>query len=360
MSDDSTDDSQKTEEPTSKKLEDSRKKGQVPMSKELNNWVMLLAGTIVIVAMSSSMMSDMATTFKGLMENSYQLHGVSGGLGAVLSELFTSIFKAMALPLIFLIIAAILAPLIQVGPLFAPGSIAPSLDKLSIMKGFERMFSMRSLFEFLKGLLKISLIGGVSFVLLAPFFEGVDHFIGLPIPSMMEEFRGMLFRLMAGILVTLFVLAVIDVVYQRMEHMKKMRMSRKEIQDEHKQTDGDPHMKAKLRQLRMQKSQQRMMQAVPDATVVITNPTHFAIALQYDGDTMDAPICLAKGMDDVALRIREKAKESDVQLVENKPLARALYDIVEIGEIIPTEHYQAVAEIISYVYSLNKGRSKKK
>jgi flagellar biosynthetic protein FlhB len=165
---------------------------------------------------------------------------------------------------------------------------------------------------------------------------------------------------MVGILVTLFVLAVIDVVYQSMEHMKKMRMSRKEIQDEHKQTDGDPHMKAKLRQLRMQKSQQRMMQAVPEATVVITNPTHFAIALQYDGETMDAPICLAKGMDDVALRIREVAKDNDVQMVENKPLARALYDVVEIGEIIPTEHYQAVAEIISYVFSLNKGKPKKK
>ena len=140
-----------------------------------------------------------------------------------------------------------------------------------------------------------------------------------------------------------------------------MRMSRKEIQDEHKQTDGDPQYESKIAPTSYAKvTTQRMMQAVPDATVVITNPTHFAIALQYDGDTMDAPICLAKGMDDVALRIREKAKESDVQLVENKPLARALYDIVEIGEIIPTEHYQAVAEIISYVYSLNKGRSKKK
>ena len=173
--------------------------------------------------------------------------------------------------------------------------------------------------------------------------------------QMMDEFRVIFFRLMAGVLVVLFILAVIDVLYQRMEHMKKMRMSRKEIKDEQRQTDGDPHVKAKLRQLRMQKAQQRMIQSVPEATVVITNPTHYAIALKYDGDTMDAPVCVAKGVDEIAAKIREVAKENDVELVENKPLARALYDVVEIDDPIPTEHFQAVAEIISYVYRL-KGK----
>jgi flagellar biosynthetic protein FlhB len=132
-------------------------------------------------------------------------------------------------------------------------------------------------------------------------------------------------------------------------------MSRKDIKDEHRQSDGDPHMKAKLRQLRMQKAQTRMIQSVPTADVIITNPTHFAIALKYDGDTMDAPVCVAKGMDDVALNIREVAKENDVQIIENKPLARALYDTVEIDETIPLEHYEAVAEVISYVFKL-KGK----
>jgi len=213
------------------------------------------------------------------------------------------------------------------------------------------------MFEFLKGILKITIIGVVSTILLYPFFESIDHFIGLPVAYIMDEFKSLFLRLMAGVLVVLFILAVIDVLYQRMEHMKKMRMSRQEIKDEQRQTDGDPHMKGKLRQLRMQKAQQRMMQSVPDATVVITNPTHFAIALKYDPDGMDAPLCVAKGMDEVALRIREVAKENKVEIVENKPLARAMYEVVEIDEIIPMEHYQAVAQIISYVFKL-RGKMK--
>lgn len=357
MSDDSTDDSQKTEEPTPKKLEESRKKGQVPLSREMNNWVMLLGGTIVMGAMGGSFMGELTGLFKLLIENSYQLHGASGGLGYVLSELFVSTAKIISVPILFLLIAGFLSPFVQIGALFSPESIKPSIEKISIAKGFTRMFSMRSLFEFFKGLLKITIIGGVSFILLYPFFGSIEHFVGLPIPYMMAEFKVMFLRLMGGVLVILFVLAIIDIIYQRMEHMKKMKMSRQEIKDEQRQTDGDPHMKAKLRQLRMQKAQQRMMQSVPQADVIITNPTHFAIALKYDADVMEAPKCIAKGMDDVAFRIRDVAKENDIHIIENKPLARALYDTVEIDETIPMDHYQAVAQIISYVFKL-KGKLK--
>jgi flagellar biosynthetic protein FlhB len=356
MADDSTDDSQKTEEPTAKKLEESRKKGDVPLSREMNHWVMLLAGTILIIALAGPMMSAMSETMKLLIKNSWQLHGASGGIGRVLSALFTDVMIALLLPVLFLIIAAILGPFIQVGPLFAPESIQPKLSKISVIKGFGRLFSLRSIFEFLKGILKICLIGAISFILLYPFFDTIDHLVGLPIPYMMEEMRVMFFRMMAGVLVVLFILAVMDVVYQRMEHMKKMRMSRQEIKDEHKQTEGDPQVRARLRQLRMQRAQQRMIQNVPNADVVITNPTHFAIALQYDPETMDAPVCIAKGVDEVAARIREVAKDNDIQLVENKLLARALFDTVEIDDVIPIEHYQAVAEIISYVFNLRKGK----
>jgi len=348
------DDSQKTEDPTQKKLEESRKKGDVPMSKEMNNWVMLLAGTIVILGMGGTMLSDLARVFKEILANSFQFHGVAGnGIGVVLSELLAEIQSILIVPILFFVFMALLGPFVQVGPMFSPDSIKPKISKISISAGLGRMFAMRSLFEFLKGLLKICIIGFVSFVLLSPFFASVDHFIGLPIPIIMQEFRMLLFRLMAGILVVLFVLAIMDLLYQRMEHMKKMKMSRQDIKDEHRQTDGDPQMKAKLRQLRMQKGQARMIQSVPTADVIITNPTHFAIALKYDTDVMDAPICVAKGMDEVALRIREVAKEHKVQIVENKPLARAMYDSVEIDEAIPLDHYEAVAEIISYVFKLN-------
>jgi len=162
-------------------------------------------------------------------------------------------------------------------------------------------------------------------------------------------------RLMVGVLVIMLVVAVIDVMFQRFEHYKKMRMTKQELKDEYKQTEGDPHVKARLRQLRSERARQRMMQAVPEADVVITNPTHYSVALKYDPDEMEAPLCVAKGVDAVALRIREVAKEHDIELYENPPLARTLFDTVDIDETIPTEHYQAVAEVISYVFK-RKGR----
>lgn len=357
MADEQQDESQKTEDPTPKRLEESRKKGQVPLSREMNNWIMLLAGTIVVVAMFSGVFLGLTDIMRRILENAYQLHGAAGGIGAVLSDLFLDVAAAIGLPILFMVLAAFLAPFVQIGPLFAPDGIKPSLSKISPMAGFGRLFSKRSLFEFFKGLLKISIVGSVGFVLLYPFYENVDHFVGLPIPYMMGELEMLFFRLMAGVLVVLFVLAVIDVVYQRMEHMKKLMMSRQEIKDEFKQTEGDPHMRARLRQLRMEKAQQRMIQSVPEADVIITNPTHFAIALKYDPEKMDAPVCVAKGVDAVALRIREVANDNKIAIMENKPLARALYDTVEVGEMIPEEHYKAVAEIISYVFRL-KGKLK--
>lgn len=357
MADDSADDSQKTEEPTPKRLEESRNKGQVPLSREMNNWVMLLAGTIVVVAMSGTVMSDLAKILSSMFSNSYQLHGAAGGLGKVLGDLFLEVFYILGLPVLFLMAAAFLAPFVQIGPMLSLESIKPSISKISPVAGFGRLFSMRSLFEFFKGLLKISIVASVSYIILSPFYDTIEHFVGASVPQMMDELKMLFTRLMTGVLVVLFILALIDVVYQRMEHMKKLMMSRQEIKDEYKQTEGDPQMRARLRQLRMEKAQQRMIQSVPEADVIITNPTHFAIALKYDSEKMDAPVCLAKGTDAVALRIREVANENKITIVENKPLARAMYDMVEIGEMIPEEHYKAVAEIISYVFRL-KGKLK--
>lgn len=357
MADENTDDSQKTEDPTPKKLEEARKKGQVPLSREMNNWVMLLAAAVVILALGGPMMASLSDTMKLIVENSYQLHGASGGIGKVLHEIFMAILWPLVVPVIFLMIAALLGPFIQVGPLIAPESLQPKLSKISLKSGFGRLFSMRSIFDFLKGIFKIAIVGFISALMLYPFYSSIEHFIGLPIPYLLDEMHTMFFRLMAGVLVVLFVLAVMDVVYQRMDHMKKMRMSRQEIKDEHRQTEGDPQMKARLRQLRMQRAQQRMIQNVPKADVVITNPTHFAIALQYDGETMDAPVCIAKGVDAVAQRIKEVAKEHKISIIENKPLARALFDTVEIDETIPVEHYKAVAEIISYVFRMRGKKS---
>jgi flagellar biosynthetic protein FlhB len=351
------DDSQKTEEPTPKKLEESRKKGQVALSREVNNWVMLFTATIVVLAIGPYSLSALKNHLQTYIAKAHLMPSVPGGFGFVLGESFWQVVAILALPLLILMIAAFLAPFLQIGPLFAPNVIKPDVSKISPMQGFKRLFSLRSIMEFVKGILKIGIIGAVGVILLYPFYAGVDHMVGLPVPTMMDELQRLVIRMMTGILVVLMVVAVVDLVYQRYEHYKKMRMTKQELKDEYKQTEGDPHVRAKLRQLRQEKARARMMQAVPQADVVITNPTHYSLALKYDPEEMDAPVLLAKGIDEVAMRIREVAKENDIPLYENKPLARVLYDTVEIDQMIPPDHYQAVAEVISYVFQL-KGKLK--
>jgi len=351
------DETQKTEEPTPKKIEESRKKGQVALSREINNWVMLFTGTIVVLAIGPGTMSSMSDYMSSLIARAHVMSSLPGGAGIALGDIFWSVLGLLILTFLIFILAAFMGPFVQIGPLFAPEVLKPDISKISPFKGFKRLFSMRSIMEFIKGILKISIIGVVGVILLYPFYNVIDHFVGLPLPTMMQEMQVLVFRLMAGILVVLLVVAVIDLLYQRYEHMKQMRMTKQELKDEYKQTEGDPHVRAKLRQLRQEKARARMMQAVPKADVVITNPTHFSVALEYKPDTMDAPVLIAKGVDEVALRIRELAQEHDIPLYENRPLARALYDTVELDEVIPEEHYRAVAEVISYVFQL-KGRFK--
>jgi flagellar biosynthetic protein FlhB len=356
MSDgDKPDDSQRTEEPTPKKLEEARKKGQVAISREVNNWVMLLIGTILIAALATPVFRKLIVVMQTYLEQAHAMPGAPGGMSIVLGGTFKVVMGIVLLPFIVLMLAAFLSPFIQVGPLFAPEVIKPDISKISPVKGFARLFSMRSLMEFFKGILKITLIGFVGFVILYPYYGQVEHMIDLPLSLLMAELKILIVRLMIGVLVSLFVIAVIDLAYQRFEHYKKMRMTRQELKDEYKQTEGDPHVKARLRQLRNERARKRIMQAVPQADVVITNPTHFSVALKYDPDTMDAPVCIAKGVDELALRIREVARQHEIVIYENPPLARTLYDVVDIDEMIPTEHYKAVAEVISFVFK-SKGR----
>jgi len=352
---DQPDDAQKTEEPTQKRLQESRKKGQVAISREINNWVMLLAGTILIATVFPSMMIKMEMHLRAYIEHAHDMPQAPGGLAIALGDSFKVVLGILMLPLLLLMAAAFLGPFLQVGPLFAPETIKPSLSKISPLQGLKRLFSKKAIMEFVKGILKIAMVSAVGGILLYPFYGTVEHFVGLPLPAVMTETKMLVVRLMIGVLVVLIVIAVIDTLFQRTEHMKKMRMTKQELKDEHKQTEGDPHVKAKLRQLRTERARQRMMQNVPQADVVITNPTHFSIALKYKPDEMEAPICVAKGIDEVAMRIRELAKENDVVIYESPPLARVLYDTVEIDEAVPEEHYKAVAEIISYVFKL-KGK----
>lgn len=350
--DDVTDDDQKTEEPTPKRLQDARKRGQVVQSREVNNWIMIFAGTLVLMMALPYAIVQMKHTLTGFIEHPQNFPTDAAGIGDVLLGLFSDIGMALFLPILILFIAALIGPFVQVGVLFTTETIQPSLEKISVMAGVKRLFSAKAVIEFLKGLLKLSLVSVVGVMLLLPFFGSVEHFVGLDLTQTLDELQYLMLRLLTGVLSVLAVIATIDYLFQRHDFMKKMRMSKQEMREEYKQTEGDPHVKARLRELRQTKARQRMIQSVPEADVVITNPTHYAIALKYETKEMDAPVMLAKGVDQVAQKIKEVAKEHKIPIVENAPLARALYASMEIDESIPREHYKAVAEVISYVFKL--------
>ncbi|MCD8563142.1 MAG: flagellar biosynthesis protein FlhB [Alphaproteobacteria bacterium] len=354
MADDQPDDSQKTEEPTSKKLDEARKKGQVPLSREVNNFLMILAGTILLASSSNSIFSNLSNLMRAFIEKSYTAPDSPEDIGHLLGMTFTDVFFIVGLAIFGLLVISVVGPLGQIGPLFAPEKIKPDISKISPMKGLGRLFSMNSLVEFAKGLIKIGLLSFVGVLIIVPYFDDLGRIMDISFADFLDELKEMVLQLLTGMLVVLFVIAAADLFYQRYQHYKQMRMTKQEVKDEFKQSEGDPHVKGRLRQLRAEKARKRMMQNVPKADVVITNPTHYAVALQYDPETMDAPLCLAKGADDIALKIREVAKEHDIVIYENPPLARALYAVVDVDEIIPPDQYKAVAEVISYVFRLRK------
>lgn len=352
---DNDDDSQKTEEPTARKLEEARKRGQVINSREVTNWALLFAATLVIVGGGPLIADGLRDLLRPFLAQPHDMPVDSGNLGDILGATLGGTALLLALPLLLIALAALLSVLLQTGILFTAEPIKPDLKKISLISGFGRLFSMRAVMEFLKGLAKLGLVGTAGALAIMPFFDGAEHFIGLDLNQSLFEIETIFLRMMVAVLMVLFVIAAADYAYQRYDFMQKMRMSKQEIKDEFKQTEGDPHVKGRLRQLREQKARQRMMQAVPTADVVITNPTHYAVALKYDMKEMDAPQMVAKGIDAVAQRIKDTARENKVPVVENPVLARALFDSMELDQTIPAEHFKAVAEVISYVFKL-KGR----
>ena len=355
--DDKPDEASKTEDATPKKLEDARKRGQVAQSRDLNTWIMLLAATLLIGTATPVMFADLTDFLRDFLAQAHTMSGTPGSIGMILTETARHGLSATFLVFLALLAAAIVGPLMQVGPLIAPEVLKPDLSKLSIIKGFGRLFSLKSIAEFVKGILKISTVGLVGFIMVYPYMSGAEHSIELAPTNILHEIKSLAIRMMTGILVALLAIALADLLFQKWEFGKQMRMTKQEIKDEYKQTEGDPFVKGKLKQIRMERARQRMMQNVPKADVVITNPTHFSVALQYDTDISDAPIVIAKGIDEIALRIRSVATENDIILFENPPLARTLYDTVELDQPIPEELYKAVAEIISFVYK-KKGKIK--
>jgi flagellar biosynthesis protein FlhB len=349
---------EKTEKATPRKKQEARKKGQVSKSTDLTNAVVLMASFSVLALYGG----QISTRLYGLFR-----YGLSDMLLMNLSEdsipsLFLNLLKEcafIAAPVIFVAwIAAIAVNLSQVGFMISMESLKWDLNKLNPIEGAKRIFSVRTVVEFIKSILKVVIISVVTGMLL---WTEKDKFLKLPEMeplSILSFIASLMTRMGLTISAVYLVIAVADLVYQRYDFAKKLRMSKQDIKDEFKKTEGDPLIKHKIKEKQRQIARARMMQEVPKAQVVITNPTHFAVAIAYEAGKMQVPVVVAKGQDFLALKIREVAREHQIVIMENKPLARTLYANVEIGEEIPEELFKAVAEILAYVYRLKGSLSK--
>jgi flagellar biosynthetic protein FlhB len=350
------DDSQKTEDPTSRRLDEARNRGQVANSREVNNLLMLTVFSLSVLLFGGTAAGALHKATMPFIESPDQIPADFGHLIEIGWDLLGALLIAGIIPLLLALAAAVGAGYLQFGLVWSADSIMPKLSKISPLGGLKRMFSARSLAEFVRGLLKIAVVGSVALFLIVPEVAYLHKLIGMEMIQLLSELKALLAKLLIGVVAIVAAIATIDVIYQRMQHLREMRMSRQEIKDEFKETEGDPLVKGRLRQLRMERTRRRMMAQVPHSDVVVTNPTHYAVALKYDPDTMSAPKLLAKGIDKAAQRIREVAKEHGIPVVENPPLARGLYAAVELDQEVTPEFYKAVAEVVSYIFKLKRRR----
>ena len=347
------DDSSKTEEPSQKKLDEARKRGQMVSSREINHFFMMLALAFFVAVIAPDSAHRALRVLSPFITQPDEIDMDGATFAHVGRRIATGMANILMFPLLLTFVAAIAPSVVQRKWSFSAESIMPKLEKLSPLAGFKRIFGLRALVEFLKNMLKVSIIGTIVVMLVMPYqaqIAGSVRMTGSIEPMLLAQHIAN--KMLIAACIFLFLLSVFDYFYQRFMFMKSMRMTKQELKDEYKQQEGDPHVKGKLRAIRREKAKKRMMANVPKADVVITNPTHYSVALQYDPATMQAPKVVAMGIDDVALRIRELAAKHKIIQVRNPPLARVLYDTAEIDEDIPLEHYQAVAKVIGYVYKL--------
>lgn len=349
---------EKTERATPKKRQDARKKGQVAKSMELPAAMVLLMVLFVLYLYGSVMKERIENMFVVTFHDYMRMEVTFDNITMIFGNLMVEGLILLAPIMGLAALVAFLSMYMQIGFLFTAEPLKMSLEKLDPIKGLGNLFKLRSLVELIKSILKLTVIGTVVFYTIwskKADFLAMAHW---PLIHTFTYTARVIVILGIQIAVILFVLALLDYMYQRYEYEKNLRMSREEIKQEYKNMEGDPLIKGKIKEKQKRMALQRMMQEVPKADVVITNPTHFAVAMKYDPNRADAPVVIAKGMDYLALKIRQVAQEHGVVTMENKPLARALYDQVEIGETIPAELFQAVAEVLAYVYKL-RGRANK-
>ncbi len=350
---DERDDNEHTEDPTAKRLDEAIKRGDVVKSAEVNTWFLIAGGALALMVLARPAAASLETTLRGLIANSYQIPADGPALAALVRELAKDVLAALGIPLLLLALAALAGSVIQHRIVVSLEPVRPRLSRISPVAGMSRLFSKQALANFAKGLAKLALIGAVIAALLWPQRQRLAALAGIDPAVILPFTRALTMQMLGSVVAILAVVAAADYLFQYRQWYDRQKMSVREMKEEFRQTEGDPAVKGKLRQLRHARMRKRIMAAVPKATIVITNPTHFAVALKYERG-MNAPVCVAKGVDLIARRIREIAQAHDIPIIENPPLARALHGTVEIDQEIPPEHYRAVAEIIGYLMRLRR------
>lgn len=353
MAEQDQDFTEKTEDPTQKRLEEALERGDVVKSQEVNTWFVIAAGTIVLTLFSGDMSAKLSATMRGLVANSYAINMDAPALPRLFEKIGLELIAALAIPILILMLAALAGNMIQHKMVWSTKTMAPKLSKISPAAGLKRLFSAVALANFAKGLVKLLLIGTVLTALMWPERGRFEGLVRTDMAAVLPLTLTLALKLLGTVVTMLAVVAAADYLFQYRRWYERQKMSLRELKDEFKQSEGDPTIKGKMRQMRQTRARRRMIAQVPKAAVVITNPTHYAVALQYERG-MDAPVCVAKGTDAVALKIRDVAGEHSVPVVENPPLARALHATVEVDQAIAPEHYKAVAEVIGYVMKLRR------
>jgi len=346
---------EKTEKATPKKRQDSRKKGQVLKSPDVTSAIVLLSVFVFLFFFAGFLRNEIFSFFSVAFTNYMLIETLTIDTAIIIYKDMLLEMAMVLLPIMLVaMVAAIAANFFQFGLLFTTEPLKLDLKKLDPIQGLKRIFSIKAIIELLKSILKISFIGSVTTLIL---WMNLEQVLALSFKTAWDTLStvGWLTGTMgvAASCVLLFI-SVLDFFYQKFDYEKNLKMSKQDIKDEHKNSDGDPIIKSRIRQRQREMAMRRMMQEIPTADVVITNPTHFAIALKYDDESMDAPTVVAKGADFVAQKIKLIAKENNVVMVENRPLARSMYDQVEVGQRIPDEFFKAVAEVLAYVYRIKQ------
>jgi flagellar biosynthetic protein FlhB len=345
----------KTEQPTSRRRQKSREKGDVPKSQEMNTVGVLMTALIVMYFISAHSYQQLTGIMSSTLIQLGDISPENGNLNAFLRGSLDS-FVTLVLPLFVVLVgAALLVNVLQVGIIFATDKIMPKFSRINPITGISKIFSVKSLMELFKSVGKLSIIGACAYFTVKGDWDtilGLGHLEPSEICLIVLRLAFLIFIRTIWILA---ILAIIDVAYQRWQSEKDMKMSKEEVKEENKQTEGDPQVKARIRMVQREMAKRRMLTDVPNAEVIVTNPTHLAIALKYDAEKAEAPMVLAKGQNHMAEKIKAIAKEHNIPIIENKPLARGLYKIAEIGEMIPVEFYQAVADVLAYIYKI-KGK----